>query len=178
MYGARNPFLAMLAAINDGDKVEQPLNNGAQQQQQGPGKVQLSEFGRRRPNWCYGFQRALRCDGPGGESALKGCLVLAHQLTQVQKATRCLQVVAGSNQRTSEVLALLLEFCLPDEEGTAFFRAAFTMRLPMAIQANPAGTELTDLKELAQTANPLWLCHEPQPVAAVSVEEDWSEEDQ
>ena len=113
MYGARNPFLAMLAAINDEDKVEQPLNS-AQQQQQRPGKVQLSEFGRRRPNWCYGFQRALRCDGPGGESALKGCLVLAHQLTQVQKATRCLQVVAGSNQRPSEVLALLLEFCLPD----------------------------------------------------------------
>ena len=46
MYGARNPFLAMLAAINDEDKVEQPLN-GAQQQQQRPGKVQLSEFGRR-----------------------------------------------------------------------------------------------------------------------------------
>ena len=40
-------------------------------------------------------------------------LFLAHQLTPVLKATRCLQVVAGSNQRPSEVLASLLEFCPP-----------------------------------------------------------------
>ena len=61
-------------------------------------------------------------------TTLKGRLVLAHQLTPVQKATRCLQVVAGTNQRPSEVLALLLEFCPAGEEHTAFFRAAFTMR--------------------------------------------------
>ena len=61
-------------------------------------------------------------------TTLKGRLVLAHQLTPVQKATRCLQVVAGTNQRPSEVLALLLEFCPAGEEHTTFFRAAFTMR--------------------------------------------------
>ena len=49
-------------------------------------------------------------------TTLKGRLVLAHQLTPVQKATRCLQVVADSNQRLSEVLASLLEFCPPGEE--------------------------------------------------------------
>ena len=32
-------------------------------------------------------------------TTLKGRLVLAHQLTPVQKATKCLQVVAGNNQR-------------------------------------------------------------------------------
>ena len=84
-------------------------------------------------------------------------------------------MVAGSNQRPSEVLASLLEFCPLGEEGTAFFRAAFTMRLPVAIQAHLAGTELTDLKELAQMANCLWLCHGPQPVAAIPVEEYKSE---
>ena len=73
-------------------------------------------------------------------TTLKGRLVLAHQLTPVQKATRCLQVVASSNQRPSESLASLLEFCPPGEEGTAFFRAAFTMRLPVAIQAHQAST--------------------------------------
>ena len=41
-------------------------------------------------------------------TTLKGCLVLAHQLTLVQKATKCLQVVASGNQRPSEVLASLL----------------------------------------------------------------------
>ena len=108
-------------------------------------------------------------------TTLKSCLVLAHQLVPIQKATRCLQVVAGNNQRPSEVLVLLLEFCPPGEEGTAFFRAAFTMRLPVVIQAHLAGTELTDLKELAQLADRLWQCHGPQTVAAVAVEEDQSD---
>ena len=35
---------------------------------------------------------------------LKGPLVLAHQQTPVQKATKCLQVTASSNQPPSEVL--------------------------------------------------------------------------
>ena len=110
-------------------------------------------------------------------TALKGCLVLAHQLMPMQ-------VVAGSNQRPSEVLASLLEFCPPGEEGTAFFRAAFTMRLLVAIQAHlaVASTELTHLKELMHRrswpmADPLWLCHSPQLVAALFVEADQSEED-
>ena len=123
---------------------------------------------------CHGFQRASYCYGPHGAPAvvdpyttLKGRLVLAHQLTPVQKATRCLQVVADSNQRLAEVLTSLLEFCPPGEERTAFFRAAFKMRLLVAIQAHLAGTELTDLKELAQMKDCLWLCHAPQPVAAI-----------
>ena len=103
-------------------------------------------------------------------TTLKGCLVLAHQLTLVHKATKCLQVTASSNQRLSKVLASLLEYCPPGEEGTAFFRAAFTMRLPATIQAHLAGTELTDLKELAQLADRLWQCNTPQPVVAIPVE--------
>ena len=70
--------------------------------------------------------------------------------------------VAGPNQQPSEVLAALLEFCLAGEERTAFFRAAFTMRLPVTIQAHLTGTELTDIKELAQLADRLWRCHGPQ----------------
>ena len=92
----------------------------------------------------------------------------AHQLTPVQKATKCMQVVASGNQRPSEVLASLLEYCSPGEEGTAFFRAAFTMRLPPTIQAHLTGMELTDLKELAQLADRLWQCNPSQPVVAVA----------
>ena len=109
-------------------------------------------------------------------TTLKGHLVLAHQLTPVQKATKCLQVVASGNQRPSEVLASLLEYCPPGEEGTAFFRAAFTMRLPPTIQAHLTGTEITDLKELAQLADRLWQCNPSQPVAAVAVEPQSEEE--
>ena len=81
-----------------------------------------------------------------------------------------MQVVASGNQRPSEVLASLLEYCPPGEEGTAFFRAAFTMRLPPTIQAHLTGMELTDLKELAQLAqlaDRLWQCNPSQPVVAV-----------
>ena len=59
---------------------------------------------------------------------------------------------------------------------TAFFRAAFTMRLLATIQAHLAGTELTDLKELAQLADRLWQCNGPQAVAAVTTEEDQSDD--
>ena len=48
-----------------------------------------------------------------------------------------------------------VEYCPPDEEGTAFFRSACTMRLAPTIQAHPAGTELTDLTELAQMSDRL-----------------------
>ena len=88
----------------------------------------------------------------------------------MQKATKGLQVTASSNQRPLEFLASLLEYCPPGEEGTAFFRAAFTMRLPATIQAHLASTELTDLKELAQLADRLWQCNSPQPVVAIPVE--------
>ena len=50
------------------------------------------------------------------------------------------------------------------------------MRLPPIIQAHLAGKELTDLKELAQMADRLWLCHAPQTVAAIQVEENLQEE--
>ena len=80
-------------------------------------------------------------------------------------------MTASSNQWTSEVLASLLEYyCPPGEEGTAFFRATFTMRLPATIQVHLAGTKLTDLKELAQLADRLWQCNTPQPVAAILTE--------
>ena len=48
-------------------------------------------------------------------TTLKGRLFLAHQLTPVQKAIKCLQVAASSSQRPSDVLASLLEFCPPGD---------------------------------------------------------------
>ena len=191
--------------------VDQQQQDGAGlQQQQKPGKVQLSEFWPQVPNAWFAaaelkfevahsnsvrerFVHAVRAMGfnvlralldpvenpPPVDpyTTLKGCLVLADQLTPVQKATRCLQVVAGTNQRPSEVLASLLEFCPAGEECTAFFRAALTMRLLVTIQAHLTGTELTNIKELAQLADRLWQCHRPQAVAAVPVDEGQAEED-
>ena len=193
MYSVRNPFLEMLAAIGDEDKVDrQPPPPGAQQQR--PGKVQLGNFWPQALNagfaatelkfevanitserehfahvvFAMGFNLLCAVMDPvenppavNPYTTLKGRLVLTHQLTSVQKATKCLQVASSSNQWPSEVLAFLLEFCPPGEEGTVFFRDAFTMRLLLTIQAHLAGTELTDLNELAQMADCLWLCHTP-----------------
>ena len=171
---------------------------GLQQQQQRPGKVQLSEFWPQAPNAWFAAaelkfevaninsKRELFAHSVGAMgfnilravmdlvenplavnpyTMLKGRLVLAHQLTPIQKATKCLQVVASNNQQPSDVLASLLEYCLPREESTAFSRAAFTMRLPVVIQAHLTGAELIDLKDLAQLAERLWQCHGPQTVA-------------
>jgi len=101
---------------------------------------------------------------------LKERLVLAHQLSPVQKATKLLQLPATSEQRPSELLASLLEFCPPGEEDTALFRASFTSRLPAAIQILVADKEMGQLKDLALTADRLWLCHGAgaQPVLAVN----------
>ena len=86
-------------------------------------------------------------------------------------------MVAGPNQRPSEVLAALLELCPAGEECRALFRSACTMRLPVTIQAHLTGTELTNIKELAQLADRLRQCHGPQVVAAVPVDNGQSEED-
>ena len=50
------------------------------------------------------------------------------------------------------------------------------MRLPPTIQAHLTGTELTDLKELAQLADRLWQCNPSQPVASVAAELQSDEE--
>ena len=138
---------------------------GIQQQQQRPGKVQLGEFWPQAPNaWFAAVELKFEVANINSErehfaysvgamgynvlfavmdlvenppvenpyTMLKGRLVLAHQLTLVQKATRCLHL---------------------------------------------AGTALTNLKELAQMADRLWLCHGPQPIAAVFREEYQSEDD-
>ena len=114
---------------------DQQQQNGAEQQQQRPGKVQLGEFWLQALNAWFAaadlkfevvhitserecFAHAVGAMGfnvlravldlvetpPAVDpyTTLKGHLVLAHQLTPVQKATRCLQgwpVPTSSHQR-------------------------------------------------------------------------------
>ena len=147
MYNLRNPFIQMFAAIGDKDDEQQQAGRASLQQQQRLGKVQLGKFWPQAPNAWFGTaelkfevagerERFAHTVGAMGfnvlhtvmdlvdlpavnsYTTLKGRLVLAHQLAPVQKATRCLQVVASSNRRPSEVLATLLEYCPPGEVGT------------------------------------------------------------
>ena len=89
MLNNRNPFLEMLAAIGDEDKVEhQQASAGLQQQQQAPrsGKVQLGDFWPQAPNAAaelkfevahitsererFAHTVGARSHGPSGESTV------------------------------------------------------------------------------------------------------------
>jgi hypothetical protein len=100
---------------------------------------------------------------------LKGRLLMAHQLSPVQKAIKLMKMLEIGDRRPSQLLADLLQACPPEEQRTAFFRGAFLMHLPSEIQVHLAQVETTDLKELAQKADQLWLTHRrPGLVAAAT----------
>jgi hypothetical protein len=204
-FSQNNPFLSMLAA------VDEPQNNvqavaGQQQQQSVESRVKLPDFWPHAPGiW---FARAeLRfetsnvvserqrfaytvdalpyetlchvvdlVEAPPAEqpyTVLKDRLLLAHQLTPVEKAIKLMQQPALGDRRPSQLLADLLQVCPPGEQQTAFFRGAFISRLPAELQAHLSGIDAADLKELAQRADQLWTTHRrPSPLAAVSAMDD------
>jgi hypothetical protein len=100
---------------------------------------------------------------------LKSRLLMAHQLSPTQKAIKLMKMPELGDRRPSQLLADLLQACPPEEQRTAFFRGSFLMRLPSEIQVHLAQVETTDLKELAQKADQLWLTHRrPGLVAAAT----------
>ena len=90
-------------------------------------------------------------------TALKERLMIAHQLTPLQKAQRVSAMPPLGDRRPSQLLAALLEFCPDGEENTAFFRSAFIHRLPADLQVLLDTVETDDLKVLAQKADRLWI---------------------
>ncbi len=103
-------------------------------------------------------------------STLKDRILLATKLTPVQMAMKLMAAPDMGDRRPSHLLAALMEFCPPGEENTAFFRAAFILRLPPDIRAHLDGLETGDLKELAAKADRHWA-NRPEgvrPVAAVA----------
>ena len=67
-------------------------------------------------------------------TALKERLLIAHQLSPIQKAAKILSMPVIGDRRPSQLLADLLEYCPPGEEKTAFFRATYMQRLPADMQ--------------------------------------------
>ena len=72
-------------------------------------------------------------------STLKDRILLAMQLTPVQMAMKLMAAPDMGNRRPSHMLVSLMEFCPPGEENTAFFGAAFILRLPPDIRAHLTG---------------------------------------
>jgi hypothetical protein len=105
-------------------------------------------------------------------TVLKERLLLAHQLTPIEKAMKLMEQPHLGDRRPSQLLADLLQACPPGEQNTAFFKGAFISRLPAELRAHLTNVEATDLKELAQRADQLWATHRrPSPLAAVAGEQ-------
>ena len=107
-------------------------------------------------------------------TVLRERLLLAHQLTPVQKAMKVMAMPSLGDRRPSQLLADMLEFCPVGEEASSFFRAAFVQRLPAELQVLIDGVEEADLKDLATKADKLWAIRRPSPwhVAAVAAQND------
>jgi hypothetical protein len=99
---------------------------------------------------------------------LKDRLMMAHQLTPVQKAIKLMNAPDIGDRRPLQLLADLLQDCPAGEQNTAFFRGAFLKRLPGEIQVHLVQTDTADLKDLAQRADQLWLTHR-RPAALAPV---------
>jgi hypothetical protein len=103
-------------------------------------------------------------------SVLKDRLLMAHQLSLVQKAVKLMEMPDLGDRRPSQLLADLLRMWPAGEQSSAFFRGSFIKRLPAELQVHLAHKETADLKELAQRADQLWLTHRrPSALAAVDI---------
>jgi hypothetical protein len=90
-------------------------------------------------------------------AALKERLMMAHQLSAVQRVEKLLQMPALGARRPSDMLAAMFEHCPAGEERSIFFRALFLNRLPSELRVLLTGEETAELKELATRADQLWL---------------------
>jgi hypothetical protein len=82
-------------------------------------------------------------------AALKERLMMAHQLSAVQRVEKLLQMPALGARRPSDLLAAMFEHCPVGEEKSIFFRAMFLNRLPSELRVLLTGEETVELKELA-----------------------------
>lgn len=110
-------------------------------------------------------------------TTLRGRLVLAHELSPVEKADKMLALAPSPDCRPSETLAQMMEFCPTGEETTSLFRAAFIRRLAPSLQIHLIHHQASEMKELTQMADRLWLCHGPQMTANVETEKEEDEEE-
>ena len=100
---------------------------------------------------CHGLQRAACGDGPGGKSASSGPMHNTDgpfSRPSADAGAEGHQVPAGGGRQQPEAIrgaGLPSGVLSTVRGGHSLFRAAFTMRLPVAIQAHEAGTDLTVL---------------------------------
>ena len=200
-----NPFLNMLAALEEQQPGSSNENGQQQWQQQNrSGNVKLPDFWPSAPGiWFARVELRFEVCGIVSErekfahtvnaltqeasrlvtdliiaplaerplTVLKERLLLAHQLTAVQKAMKVMAMAALGDRRPSQLLADMLEHCPAGEEASAFFRGSFIQRLPAELQVLLDGAEDGDMKDLAAKADKLWAIRRPSSLHVAAIEE-------
>jgi hypothetical protein len=100
---------------------------------------------------------------------LKERLMSAHELTPIQRADKVMQMADLGDQKPSQLLAAMLEWCPRGEEQSPFFIASFLRRLPNELRVLLGHDDFSDLKAISQKADALWqLCPRAGSLAAVA----------
>jgi hypothetical protein len=89
-------------------------------------------------------------------TALKERLMLAHQLSPVERAEKLLDIPDLGARRPSDLLAAMFEYCTAGEENSVLFRAIFLKRLPAEVRVLLVAEDTTSLESLATRADKLW----------------------
>jgi hypothetical protein len=109
---------------------------------------------------------------PDAYTLLKSRLLAAHTLTDFQRMEQLTRYRPIGNQRPTELLSELAQFCPQGEEDTKIFRLLYLSRLPCELRMILSEDKDSSLAALAARADQLWS-HAPQHsagVAAVSSE--------
>jgi uncharacterized membrane protein YgcG len=109
---------------------------------------------------------------------LKGRLVTAHQLTDIQRVEKLLALPPLGKQKPSELLAEMVRICPTGEENSVFFNCHFLQKLPRELRILLSETDMSDKRQLSAKADQIWA-HNAQlhhdTVAAITPEPEASD---
>jgi hypothetical protein len=109
-------------------------------------------------------------------STIKGRLLSAHQLADFQRAEALFHMPALSGQKSSQLMAAMLEVCPRGSEKCILFLCLFLRRLPRQLRVLLARADLSDLKGLAEQVDKLWTHHAFEDLVA-AVQQLFTEEE-
>jgi hypothetical protein len=109
---------------------------------------------------------------------LKARFVTAHQLTDMQKVEKLLSFPAMGQQKPSEQLAEMLQYCPRGEENSVFFNCLFLQKLPRELRILLSEADMADKRLLSERSDQIWA-HNVQlhhnTVASVSADPESSD---
>ena len=105
--------------------------------------------------------------------ALKDRLLVAHQLTDIQRVEQLHALPPLGAQRPSELLAEMIRLCPRGAENNCFFNCLFLTKLPRELRILLSDAPMEDKQALGARADQIWshnsrLAHDQATVAALA----------